>query len=523
MTARRLWLPIVSIVLAVQAFAPQGAEAAEPRGWIDHVGVVDGVLSVEGWVADPDTADAAGIHVYVDGSFVFGGPATLPRPDVDRATGLGTHRGFELTGPIAAGSRDVCVYGIDRTGDRNVLLGCRPLASTGVDPEAPAPTPPPPSSGGSPFGWLEAATAGEGTVVLRGWAMDPDTSDPIGIHVYVDGRFSTGFRADGTRPDVERVHGNGADHGFKKAVPMTAGRKTVCVYGIDRTGDRNSLIRCAVVVIPFPAGAGAVVTDAGVVMPVIGDDGVEYQVMTACTNTDTVPVSAVTLVERAQVVIDPGHGGSESGAVANGLVEKTLNLDISRRVESMLEAKGYSVLLTRYTDYRLPLRTRGAIAEAVGADLFISIHHNGGATSRVGRPGTMTLYQHDLPESRRLAMLLYEDMTAMARQYPTSWVSNSLTGASSRLSSTDVTFYGVHKYTPTIPSVITEWGYITNPDEAGQLKTETVKNAEARAIVNAIERWYETADSGVGDLGTWTNPTSTGTGGTSGCTDPAIP
>ena len=509
-------LASVTFLLALMFSSSTAAGAgSQVTGWLDSVKAGDRTVSVRGWAADPDSSIAAGVHIYLDGRFATGGPARLRRPDVDRATGLGEFHGFEFDFEASAGTRRVCVYAIDRTGDPNRLLGCRsvlvgPTQSGGGS-----------SSGDSPIGWLDSASLVDGGVQIRGWGLDPNTTDSIGIHVYVNGAYHSGFKADEPRGDVARVYGLGNLHGFNEKLSLYSGWHSICVYGIDKTGDRNALIDCANVAIPFDAGA--VVTASGVVMPILETRANSWTVLTACTNVTSIAFGDATKVTDVDVVLDAGHGGSESGAAANGLVEKTLNLDIARRVETRLENAGYRVLITRYRDYRLPIRTRAAIAQAVHAEALVSIHHNGGATLKAGHPGTMAIYQHNLPQARRLGMILFETMYREAKKYPTSWVSNSLTGASTALSGSGRDLFGIHRFTPEIPSVITEWGYITNPAEAGQLKTSTVKNAEADAIAAGIIRWFETTATGSGDIGSWVRTTSPGTGGTSGCVDPSIP
>ena len=92
------------------------------------------------------------------------------------------------------------------------------------------------------------------------------------------------------------------------------------------------------------------------------------------------------------VVLDPGHGGDEVGAAAHGVVEKESNLDMALRVEALLQAEGVRVVLTRREDRRvmsregigtgfpatrLDLQARVDLANAEGADLFVSLHSNG--------------------------------------------------------------------------------------------------------------------------------------------------
>jgi len=77
------------------------------------------------------------------------------------------------------------------------------------------------------------------------------------------------------------------------------------------------------------------------------------------------------------VVIDPGHGGHDPGAISpGGLEEKTVNLVVARKVASLLERRGVSVTLTRDRDVFIPLNDRPAVANRIKADLFVSIHAN---------------------------------------------------------------------------------------------------------------------------------------------------
>ena len=81
-----------------------------------------------------------------------------------------------------------------------------------------------------------------------------------------------------------------------------------------------------------------------------------------------------------KIMLDPGHGGHDPGAVANGLREKDLTLDIAQRIRRILEAEytGVEVRLTRETDTYLDLSERAKLANAWGADFFLSIHINAG-------------------------------------------------------------------------------------------------------------------------------------------------
>jgi len=79
-------------------------------------------------------------------------------------------------------------------------------------------------------------------------------------------------------------------------------------------------------------------------------------------------------------VVDPGHGGHDSGAVANGLKEENLTLDISKRVKRKLESKyaGVNVRLTRTGDTYPSLQARCDLANRLNAAAFLSVHINSG-------------------------------------------------------------------------------------------------------------------------------------------------
>ena len=79
---------------------------------------------------------------------------------------------------------------------------------------------------------------------------------------------------------------------------------------------------------------------------------------------------------KKTVVIDPGHGGKDPGAMDNGVKEKDVNLAVGLELQKALTAKGYNVVMTRATDVYLKLQERTDIANNVNADLFVSVHVN---------------------------------------------------------------------------------------------------------------------------------------------------
>ncbi|WP_169166622.1 S1 family peptidase [Cellulomonas taurus] len=215
---------------------------ARPIGQIDAATASGRQLTVSGWTLDPDTSDSIPVHVYVDGTFAGSVTASGSRPDVERAYGKGAAHGFSWSSTVAYGSHQVCVYAIDSAGGPNPSLGCRTVSV----------------SNAAPIGNVDAVSASGNALRVSGWALDPDTSDSIPVHVYIDGTFGGAVTATGTRPDVERAYGKGAAHGFNWSSTVAYGSHQVCVYAIDSAGGPNPSLGCRTVSVTNAAPIGNV-------------------------------------------------------------------------------------------------------------------------------------------------------------------------------------------------------------------------------------------------------------------------
>src|SRR5213082_4132421 len=78
----------------------------------------------------------------------------------------------------------------------------------------------------------------------------------------------------------------------------------------------------------------------------------------------------------AVVVLDPGHGGQDSGAMCGGVLEKDLTLDVARRIDRLLDSEGIATLMTRVGDTYVSLADRAAFANRVRNCIFVSVHFN---------------------------------------------------------------------------------------------------------------------------------------------------
>lgn len=266
----------------------------------------------------------------------------------------------------------------------------------------------------------------------------------------------------------------------------------------------------------------AVRTPGGLVLPVVGGGAGAWEVMTPCAETAVVGGEPVL---GAHVVLDPGHGGNEPGAVGpSGLREADVNLDIALRVRDLLEAEGTDVVLTRDRDIRLTLATRAAIARATSPLAFVSIHHNAAPVGRSPVPGSELYHQLESPESRRLAGLLWEELQAHLSPYGDEWAAGDQPGARARKSlNTGQDYYGILRHAGEVTAVLTEAVFLSDAREEALLLTEEFRDAEARAITRGILRLARTQDPGSGFVPTKEVSTPAGGGGgTRGCVDPPL-
>lgn len=185
---------------------------------------------------------------------------------------------------------------------------------------------------------------------------------------------------------------------------------------------------------------------------------------------------------KATVFLDPGHGGHDPGAQTrtktNRLREKTLTLEIVRRIERLLLTYGYDVSLSRSKDLFIPLRQRVEMAVNDHAAVFVSIHFNS-ASSKKGR-GTEIYYFND-PKSPRTANSKRLGMCIMHRLcvgLPT--LSRGVKHGN----------FCVVRET-TMPAVLVEAAFITNTKDARLLTSPPYKQQIALAVARGIDDYFQ--------------------------------
>ncbi|MBO1054998.1 MAG: N-acetylmuramoyl-L-alanine amidase [Dolichospermum sp. JUN01] len=173
------------------------------------------------------------------------------------------------------------------------------------------------------------------------------------------------------------------------------------------------------------------------------------------------------------VIIDPGHGGKDSGAIGiGGVLEKDVILPISKRITEVLERNGIQVIMTRGSDYFVTLPGRVTMAERANADVFVSIHANSAGANRPEVSGLET-YHYD--SGLRLAQIVH------------SKILQSLNVRDRKVRK--ARFYVLRK--TSMPSILVETGFLTGRDDAAKLRTSAYQNQMADAIAQGILQYLK--------------------------------
>ncbi len=269
---------------------------------------------------------------------------------------------------------------------------------------------------------------------------------------------------------------------------------------------------------------GVLVTPSGWVTPILKATADSWTVWTPCGRAEQVTQGRV--IEKADFVIDPGHGGpSEPGAVGpSGLREADLNMEVSTRIRDYLRSAGYSVVMTRHSDVRVPIVTRAEIARALDPIAFISVHFNAGTNARSARPGTEMYHQLDSADSKRLAGLLYEETVGVLSLHSIDWVALVDAGVLVRADQQGDDYYGVLRRPGPVTSVLAEFGYLSNSAEEKFYSRPEVQEMLAEATVRAVNRYVRSSDPGSGfvDKPMFRGFGPSGAGRTDNCVDPVL-
>lgn len=282
---------------------------------------------------------------------------------------------------------------------------------------------------------------------------------------------------------------------------------------------------------PAPADGQptAMLSAGGIVVPVLGREGDGWRVSTPC-GQEAVVATATPLPSRP-IVLDPGHGGYDPGAVGpNGLLESELNLAVSRHAAAALERAGFPTVLTRNGDHGMNLVNRAQIALRTQARAFVSVHHNAASWAPSAIPGSEMYHQVASADSKRLAGLIYEEIVAALRVYDVPWVTSGAGVTWRTRASNGDDWYAMVRQPKGVAAALAELAFISNPAEADLLADPDVQRVEGEAVARGIIRFLTTADPGSGYVDGGNMPTRPRTGSGprpdpndwSGCDDPSL-
>ncbi|NNL86391.1 MAG: N-acetylmuramoyl-L-alanine amidase [Myxococcales bacterium] len=214
------------------------------------------------------------------------------------------------------------------------------------------------------------------------------------------------------------------------------------------------------------------------------------------------------------VVVDPGHGGRDPGAIGIGRrKEKDVTLAVSQELRRELQERGFRVIMTREDDRWLSLEERTAIAEGHGAALFVSVHANAAPNKRAH--GIETYYLDRASRRQTLRVAAHENGTTPARldalqktlaSLRVSEAAQVSSGLATNLHETlvhgmgvsagSVTDLGVKRgpfqvlFLTQIPAVLVEVGFLTHPGESKRLANPDYRRALGVHLARGVERYW---------------------------------
>ncbi len=195
----------------------------------------------------------------------------------------------------------------------------------------------------------------------------------------------------------------------------------------------------------------------------------------------TVPVASYATFPGTKICIDPGHGGSDPGAVALGDEEEDFNLDIGLRARSLFQADGATVIMTRTGDTSVSLQGRCDIANNNGASSFLCTHFNAG-----GGTGTETFAYASGTSAANLASKVQTELLQHMGTVNRGVKYNSF-------------YVLVHT---NMPAILGEVAFIDTQPDNDKLSSPTYRQEAARAYLHGTQSWYGYAphDPGAADI-----------------------
>lgn len=175
---------------------------------------------------------------------------------------------------------------------------------------------------------------------------------------------------------------------------------------------------------------------------------------------------------RTVIILDPGHGGKDPGAIYGGTREKDLNLRVARRCRELLVARGYLAKMTRYDDRYVSLSRRASICNAYDKAIIVSIHFNAWGGSRSVN-GIETFYSSSA--GRKLAGQVHRNVVSAVNQKDRGLKFNSK--------------YKLLTKTKH-PTALVELGFMSNPTELRKIRSASMNEKRAQGIVRGLRSYF---------------------------------
>ena len=218
------------------------------------------------------------------------------------------------------------------------------------------------------------------------------------------------------------------------------------------------------------------------------------------------------------IVLDPGHGGQDPGAISvSGKYEKDLTLKMAKETKALLEKRGYKVVLTRDKDFYIPLRGRIKKAHEANGDLFISIHADS-AKNKSAKGLSIYTISETASDKEAAALAERENKSDILFGMDLSdyqpEVGNILIDIAKKYAMDQSSIYAdevvaqmkkevnlrqnAHRFagfvvlkSPNIPSVLLEMGYLSNPQEDKLMQKESYRKKLGTALANAVDSYFK--------------------------------
>jgi N-acetylmuramoyl-L-alanine amidase len=179
----------------------------------------------------------------------------------------------------------------------------------------------------------------------------------------------------------------------------------------------------------------------------------------------------------AKIMIDIGHGGSDSGAIGNGLIEKDINLKVGIMLRDYLRRYDAEIRTTRDTDISLSNDARVELVSSFNPDLCVSIHHN--AASSAETRGAEVIHSHYDDYDDKLANAVLDKLSVIGMPKRRAFTKLNSRG--------DDWYFMIRRiWDSNTAAIIVEGGFVTNSIDAAMLKRDEYLMSEANSIGNAI-------------------------------------